>query len=396
MGHTRASGNAGWRICISYVAFLTFASCAVAAPGVARASARSVEVEHMLAPSHGTRVYRDSTASGGRAVVFTRRVALRWRTSPVGATRVGVWASGVDCRGVVRVALSIDGRRVLDSPVHSGGWKEYSVPLQLRTRRHRIKLYFPDPRRTRSCERRLRVDRLVFSNAREGSTINWHPVFDDEFDGGALDLFKWNPFNWNARTGFFDPSNAVVEGGLLRLRASAPNRSAMVQTLGKFAMRYGRIEASIRVPSGQGLWPSFWLKTAQVASAKYPEIDVLEMWMTDRPDDLNDPFTVSQNYHWTTPSGDVESSHSWVRGSTDYSAGFHRFALQWDPRSIRWFIDGVETKEVDGPMVPTAPMFIAFSLQIGHAWWLGSNFAPNANTPFPSYMDVDWVRVYQR
>jgi beta-glucanase (GH16 family) len=120
------------------------------------------------------------------------------------------------------------------------------------------------------------------------------------------------------------------------------------------------------------------------------------MWMTDRTDDRNDPFTVSENYHWQTQDGATSDNHSWVLGTTNYSAGFHRFAVQWDPGSIRWFIDGVQTKVIVGPTVSNVPMFLVFSLQIGHAAWLGADLEPNANTPFPSYMDVDWIRVYQR
>jgi beta-glucanase (GH16 family) len=84
-----------------------------------------------------------------------------------------------------------------------------------------------------------------------------------------------------------------------------------------------------------------------------------------------------------------------VRGTTNFSTGFHRFALQWDPGSIRWYIDGVQTKVISGPNVSTVPMFLVFGLQIGHAPWM-SGFEPDATTPFPSYMDVDWVRVYER
>ena len=47
-------------------------------------------------------------------------------------------------------------------------------------------------------------------------------------------------------------------------------------------------------------------------------------------------------------------------------------------------------------MVSRVPMFLVLSLQIGHADWLGSDFDVGPTTPFPSYMDVDYIRVYQR
>jgi beta-glucanase (GH16 family) len=389
----RPSGHAGW---LSLGATLTLIALASATPAYARASSRTFQVEHMRAQGRGSSVYADATASRRKAVVFTGRAARTLVLSRFAATLVSVRASAVDCLGAPRVAIRTDGHLVLNAPVGAAGWRNYSALLHLRRGRHRVKVNLPNPRHTRKCRRRLLVDKLVFSNTREGSTAGWRLVFDDEFDGSGLDPTKWNPLNWSPRSKFYDPSNALVQGGLLRLRASAPNHSAMVQTLGKFTMRYGRIEASIRVPAGQGFWPAFWLKNAQVDTEKYPEIDVLEMWMTDRTDDLNNAFTVSENYHWPAQRGLGDLYHSWVLGRTNYTAGFHRFALQWEPGSIRWFIDGVQTKVIVGPPVSSVPMFPVFSLQIGHAWWLGPDLEPNAGTPFPSYMDVDWVRAYQR
>src|SRR5919201_1175830 len=311
----------------------------VATPAGASASTVSFGVADMQLPRHGVRAYADPTASGGRAVVFTRRATVTSGPARFGATRVGVWASGNACHGIARAALRIDHR----------------------LRLNKVVLYAPDP-----------------------SPEPWHLVFDDEFNGNGLDTTKWNPVQWNAQSGFYDPSNAFVEGGLLRLRASSSTSSAMVQTLGKFELTYGSVEASIRVPSGQGFWPAFWLMPAAVGTLDRPEIDVLEMWMTDRTDDLNDSHTVSQNYHWRDSSGQGHQQQSFVRGLTEYAAGFHRFGLVWDSQSIRWYIDGVETKEVTGSTVSQTPMFIVLSLQIGNAPWL-PDFVPTASTPFPSY-----------
>jgi beta-glucanase (GH16 family) len=349
----------------------------------------------MHLPPHGVRAYADPTASGGRAVVFTHHVAVTIGPARFGATRVGVWARANHSRGNALAAVRIDHRLVLRAAVHPGKWREVSAPVRLRSGQHLLQVSFQNPRRTSACQRRLLLNKVVVSDEPGGSRRQWHLVFDDEFNGAQLDTAKWNPFQWNAQSGFYDPSNALVEGGLLRLRASSPTSSAMVQTLGKFALLYGRIEASIRMPRGQGFWPAFWLMPTAVATVDGPEIDVLEMWMTDRTDDLNDSHTVSQNYHWDS-SGQHRQEQSWVRGPTDYAAGFHRFGLVWDSHSLRWYIDGVETKELTGPIVSQTPMFIIFSLQIGHAWWLGPDGEPNTNTSFPSYMDVDWVRAYRR
>jgi beta-glucanase (GH16 family) len=374
---------------------LAVAGWATATPDAASASTVSFGVRDLHIPRHGVRAYADPTASGGRAVVFTRHVAVTSGRARFGATGVGVWVSANRCHGVARVALRIDHRLVLRAPVHSRSWKELRAPVGVRHGWHVVQVALQNPLRTSTCQRRLRLNKVVLWNAPDRSRRQLHLVFDDEFNGNGLDTTKWNPLHWNAQNGFYDPSNALVEGGLLRLRASSSSSSAMVQTLGKFQLTYGRVEASIRVPSGQGFWPAFWLMPAAVGTLDLPEIDVLEMWMTDRTDDLNDSQTVSQNYHWQDSSGQRHQQQSYVRGPTNYAAGFHRFGLVWDSHSIRWYIDGVQTKEVTGPIVSRTPMFIILSLQIGNAPWL-PGFAPNASTPFPSYMDVDWVHIYQR
>ena len=388
----RSTPSRGLAIAIALVAV---GASAVAAPG-ARASSRTFEIDRMHAPKRAASVYRDKTASGKKAIVLDRRATVTLPPRRFGATRVGVWARTRECRGPARVKVYVDGRRVLSAPVQSGPWKEYGSLVNLPVRRHRVKITFPNPKRSSHCVRLLRLDRLVFSrSASEASPHDWHLAFDDEFDGTQVDQTKWTPANWQPVSRFYDPANVIVQDGMLRLRASAPNRSGMIQTLGKFQTTYGRIEASIRMPRGQGFWPAFWLRTPDTAQDD-PEIDILEMWETDRTDDLNDQYTISHNYHWTTSDGTKESSHSWVRGSTDYTAGFHRFAVEWEPGAIRWYIDGVETKSYTSRTVADTPMFLVFSLQIGHAPWLGPEFNAGPTTPFPSYMDIEYLRVYQR
>lgn len=390
-------GGRSWparRLAIA-IAIVALGASAAAAPG-AEASSRSFEIDRWHAPKRAAEVYKDKTASGKKAIVLDRRASVRLAPRRFGATRIGVWARTRECKGPARVKVYVDGRGVLNAPVQSGPWKEYGALVNLPVGRHRVKVSFPNPKRSGGCVRLLRLDRLVFSrSASEASPHDWHLTFDDEFDGNQVDQTKWTPHNWQAVSKFYDPANVIVQDGMLRLRASAANRSGMIQTLGKFATTYGRIEASIRMPRGQGFWPAFWLRTP-ITTLDDPEIDILEMWMTDRTDDLNDQYTISHNYHWENSDGEKLSSHSWVRGSTDYTAGFHRFAVEWEPGAIRWYIDGVETKEYKGRTVANNPMFIIFSLQIGHAPWLGPEFNAGPTTPFPSYMDIEYLRVYQR
>jgi beta-glucanase (GH16 family) len=118
--------------------------------------------------------------------------------------------------------------------------------------------------------------------------------------------------------------------------------------------------------------------------------------MTDRTDDLFDENTAWITYHWPDALGRNLQVGGRFPGPDNYTQGFHVFAMEWEPGEIRWYIDGAEKMRVDGPTVSTVPMFLIYSLQIGHADWIGADADPNAATPFPSYLDADYVRVYQR
>ena len=217
-------------------------------------------------------------------------------------------------------------------------------------------------------------------------------VFGDDFDGTSIDTSKWNPGSWTSDA-FYKSSNVLVSGGALHLRAASASSSAMVQTLGKFTFTYGRVEGSVRVPHGQGFWPAFWLRPADLTQS-YPETDILEMWMTDRTDDIFDENLAWFTDHWIDSSGNHQQTQRTYDGP-NFTQDYHRFAIDWAPGSIRWYVDGVQRGRVTGTKISTVPMFLVYSLQIGHAWWLGADGDPNANTPYPSYLDADWIKVWQ-
>ena len=113
--------------------------------------------------------------------------------------------------------------------------------------------------------RRARRPRLVVETGRPAPPAPWTLVFDDEFDGASLDQSKWATGNFTGTGSFYAPSNVLLRNGRLRLRASSANRSAMVHTHGRYEFTYGRVEASMRVPRGQGFWPSLWLRPADLS-----------------------------------------------------------------------------------------------------------------------------------
>lgn len=218
----------------------------------------------------------------------------------------------------------------------------------------------------------------------------------DEFDGPALDSAKWHtsyapkvhPVGCNHEKQVYAPENVLVRDGQLVLRAERkaregmPFTSGMISSHDKFSQHYGWFEARILVPRGRGLWPAFWLLPD---NRKWPpEIDIMEhkgripdrVWMTLH---LPQPGT------WQSKS----SGGEWA--GPDFTEGIHTFAVEWEPGSIRWYVDGIERQRVE-QTTPDLPMYVILNLAVGGDW----DGDPEAATPFPAEMWVEWVRVYRK
>ena len=80
----------------------------------------------------------------------------------------------------------------------------------------------------------------------------------------------------------------------------------------------------------------------------------------------------------------------------NFTQEFHQFVLEWEPGEMRWYVDGGQMWRVTDSTVAKTPMFLVYSLQVGGAWWIGNDGDPNSSTPFPSYLEADYIRVYRR
>ncbi|HEY2584656.1 MAG TPA: glycoside hydrolase family 16 protein, partial [Tepidisphaeraceae bacterium] len=135
----------------------------------------------------------------------------------------------------------------------------------------------------------------------------------------------------------------------------------------------------IQVPAGAGLWPAFWMLPASHQDDN-GEIDIMEMYDTD-------PTAVYGTVHRLG----AQQQHSDAAG-TNLSAGWHTFAVDWEPDHITWYLDGTAyATTTSQSLIPTEAMFPIFDLAVG-----GHNNAPNASTPFPATMNVDYVRIWQK
>jgi beta-glucanase (GH16 family) len=224
----------------------------------------------------------------------------------------------------------------------------------------------------------------------------WNLTFDDEFNGTSLDLQKWNPNDpsgWerNNELQAYVPDAFEVGGGFLRIKTEKRQAfysekmrsitSGMMTTLGKFSQEYGRFEIRCRVPKGKGMWPAFWLLPDPKGWP--PEIDVLEILG-------HEPAKVYMTQHYRDAKG-THQSHGGAWGGPDFSAGFHEFAVEWGPKRIVWFVDGVERFRSEDS-IPKGKMYVLLNLAVGGGW--PGN--PDAQTKFPAALEVDYVRVYQK
>ncbi len=232
---------------------------------------------------------------------------------------------------------------------------------------------------------------------------HWVLAWSDEFNGTTLDTTKWTvDLGDNFGTGQQDfdtarPENLAVSGGNLVLTArqesyqGASYTSARIETQGKFTQAYGRFEARIQLPKGQGVWPAFWLLGDNYAEAGWPgcgEIDIMECRGAQ-------PGRVLGSMHG--PGGDSYSQAFTLEGGASFSEGFHLFALEWQPGVLRWYVDDALYATESSDILPASqawvfdhPFFILLDLALG-----GTFGGPvGASTPLPQRMVVDYVRVY--
>lgn len=218
----------------------------------------------------------------------------------------------------------------------------------------------------------------------------WRLVWADEFTGGALNADKWTAENiawpYNNELQFYHPQQASVGGGVLNILAERRQWggrnfvSARIHTRGKLDQQYGRFEARMKCPIGRGYWPAFWLlPSSQVWP---PELDIMEVIGSQ-------PNTVYLTQHWGTV--DNVMSHGTTFTGPDFTSSYHRFALEWSPNRVDWFVDGVLRFSTFSNF-PHEPMYLILNLAVGGN--LPGN--PDGSTVFPQSLLVDWVRVYQR
>ncbi len=264
------------------------------------------------------------------------------------------------------------------------------------------------------------------SNVKDSVPAGWHLVWNDEFNGKEIDTTKWDfqlgtgsqygLVGWgNNELQYYRKENAFVKDGNLVLEARKENFEGMAYTSARlrtvkddgtelFTKTYGRIEARIQMPKGNGIWPAFWLLPATTdygVWASSGEIDILEA-----------KGRLPNRVYGTVHFGQAWPGNKYTGGMYKFPdagtiADYHVYTLEWEPGILRWLVDGNKYYETSQwwslgagesePYAYPAPFDKPFYILLNFA--LGGNYdggvAPE-DYDLPAQMLVDWVRVYDK
>lgn len=245
----------------------------------------------------------------------------------------------------------------------------------------------------------------------------YHLVWEDEFNGNSLNTADWNYeyhepgwVNQELQKYVDDSQNIYVKDGKLIIRAvktvdqdgKVSYTSGRINTQNKHDFKYGRFEARIKVPSGKGFLPAFWMMPAdENLYGQWPkcgEVDIMEV-LGDKTD------TAYGTLHFGEPH--MQRQGSVQAKDTDYASGYHTFTCDWEPGSITWYMDGQKyystdnwfTKKSGGEEEPypapfNQPFYMILNLAVGGSW----PGYPDEDAKFDdnAQLCVDYVRVYQK
>jgi beta-glucanase (GH16 family) len=194
-----------------------------------------------------------------------------------------------------------------------------------------------------------------------------------------------------------DPEATGGRALVIRARREADGTytSARLKTQGKYSVAHGRVEARLKLPRGQGIWPAFWMLGDSITQAGWPacgEIDIVELVG-------HQPGTLHGTLHgpgYSGSSGLTKSTR--LPGDAVFADAYHVFAVEWRPGRIDWLLDGQEFHSLTPANLPPgamwvfdgAPFYLLLNLAVGGVW----PGYPDATTVFPQEYRIDYVRVH--
>ncbi len=241
--------------------------------------------------------------------------------------------------------------------------------------------------------------------------LNWH----DEFDGNSLNMNYWSyqegdgsqygiPGWGNSEQQYYSQDNVSVNNGALKITVRRENKggkaytSARIRTANKVAFTYGRIEAKIKLPPYQGLWPAFWMLPGTTTYGNWPnsgEIDIMEA-------KGRLPNETSAAIHFA----DNNNQHAYNTGTCDLNQtlssnmkDWHTYAVEWESDSLFFYVDdicffGSKCNQYSGVQGNSGQPFdknfhILLNLAVGGMF---DNYINPNDSDLPASMEVDYVR----
>lgn len=250
---------------------------------------------------------------------------------------------------------------------------------------------------------------LIWTKASLAAQPGYTQIWNDEFDGAALDQAKWtaetvqNPHN-NEKQAYLPQQVTVAGGNMVITSTNQPSgnklyRSGRVHS--DWTHQYGRWEVRADLPTSRGMWPAIWLlpDTTQYNWPSQGEIDIME-------NRGNEPQLTSSAYHYGTST---PYNHQYVVGEqttarfgqpVNFHNGFHTYAVDWDDTKLRFYVDDVNYYTVYNADIggfignQTAPMQMTLNTAVGGDFLV--NQQPDATTVWPQQFLIDSVRVFER
>jgi beta-glucanase (GH16 family) len=254
--------------------------------------------------------------------------------------------------------------------------------------------------------------RVALSGETAERTLVWHDEFN-QIVNSAPDRTRWvydlgnngwgnnelQDYTGSRINSYIVVDPAATDGRVLALRATRNQDggflSARIKTQGKFSIRFGRIEARIKLPTGRGIWPAFWMLSDTFTSAGWPacgEIDIMEQ-LGQEPGEIHGTIHGPGYSAAQGPSADYH-----LPAGQSFRDAYHVFAIDWSPNEIVWSVDGMVYHRRGPHTIPqgtrwvfnSSPFFIILNVAVGGDW----PGPPDKNTAFPQAMLIDYVRVY--
>jgi beta-glucanase (GH16 family) len=253
------------------------------------------------------------------------------------------------------------------------------------------------------------------------SYAQYNLVWQDEFDGTALNKANWNLESaigvWNTGDNqeleHYREENVSVgsddEGNNCLIIAAKKETfngyqftSGRINTKSKFSFKYGKLEARIKMPElANGLWPAFWTLGSTNSWPSCGEIDILEMGHKEGITAGKQNQYIGGALHWENNNSHAMYFKNFVYDKK-INEGYHVFTVEWTPQYIKMYVDSVintyfvmNIPSSDGEEFTNYLHYIIFNLAVG-GQLTGITSASGITAPFPAKMFVDWIRLYQK